>query len=62
MYEKHRENLLDQSLADTFPASDPVSLAQPGGGAADLATQRIALARGPLKTSTMERAVDRFDP
>ena len=32
MYDKHRENLLDQSLADTFPASDAVSIAQPGGG------------------------------
>jgi hypothetical protein len=32
MYE-HRENLLDQALAETFPASDAVSVAQPGGGA-----------------------------
>jgi len=32
MYERHRENVLDQSLADTFPASDPVSVSQPGGG------------------------------
>jgi hypothetical protein len=29
--ERHRENVLDQSLADTFPASDAVSIAQPGG-------------------------------
>ena len=26
MYERHRENVLDQSLADTFPASDPVAV------------------------------------
>jgi hypothetical protein len=32
MVEGHREKLLDQALADTFPASDPVSAAQPGGG------------------------------
>jgi hypothetical protein len=32
MAEQHREKLLDQALADTFPASDPVSVAQPGGG------------------------------
>ena len=32
IYERHRENVLDQSLADTFPASDAVSIAQPGGG------------------------------
>ena len=32
MYEKHLENLLDMSLADTFPASDPLSITQPGGG------------------------------
>jgi hypothetical protein len=32
MVEGHREKLLDQALADTFPASDPVSVAQPGGG------------------------------
>ena len=32
MAEGHREKLLDQALADTFPASDPVSAAQPGGG------------------------------
>jgi hypothetical protein len=32
MDERHRENVLDQSLADTFPASDPVSITQPGGG------------------------------
>jgi hypothetical protein len=32
LYERHRENVLDQSLADTFPASDPVSMSQPGGG------------------------------
>ncbi|HSU44761.1 MAG TPA: hypothetical protein VLN42_11145 [Casimicrobiaceae bacterium] len=32
MIEGHREKLLDQALADTFPASDPVSVAQPGGG------------------------------
>jgi hypothetical protein len=27
-----REVALDRALAATFPASDPVSLAQPGGG------------------------------
>lgn len=32
MNDRHRENVLDQSLADTFPASDAVSIAQPGGG------------------------------
>lgn len=26
------EELLDQALAATFPASDPVSVTQPGGG------------------------------
>jgi len=26
---KHVEDLLDQALADTFPASDPVAVAQP---------------------------------
>lgn len=62
MHEKHHEHLLDQSLADTFPASDPVSLVQPGGGGADtLAMQRTAWASGPPKASTAERTVDRFD-
>ena len=32
MYERHQEKMLDQSLADTFPASDAVSMSQPGGG------------------------------
>jgi hypothetical protein len=47
MYERHRENVLDQSLADTFPASDPVSVSQPGGGpaAASRPAQIRALSR-----------------
>ena len=32
-----REVALDHALAATFPASDPVSLAQPGGGARSFA-------------------------
>lgn len=32
MNESESERLLDQSLAATFPASDPVSVTQPGGG------------------------------
>ncbi|HJU24344.1 MAG TPA: hypothetical protein VJ891_17705 [Casimicrobiaceae bacterium] len=32
-----REAALDHALAATFPASDPVSLAQPGGGARSFA-------------------------
>jgi len=42
MIEGHREKLLDQALADTFPASDPVSVAQPGGGAESAASQPSA--------------------
>ena len=29
--DSHVEELLDQALEATFPASDPVALAQPGG-------------------------------
>ena len=32
MYEPDRESVIDQSLIDTFPASDPLSITQPGGG------------------------------
>jgi hypothetical protein len=28
-YTRHRERLLDEALADTFPASDPPSIAMP---------------------------------
>jgi len=42
MYERHRENVLDQSLADTFPASDPVSITQPGGGASVMPSDETA--------------------
>lgn len=31
----HREALLDEALAQSFPASDPPSLAAPRGGARD---------------------------
>jgi len=31
----HQENALDEALNDTFPASDPVSIAQPTPPAAD---------------------------
>lgn len=53
MYESHRENLLDQALADTFPASDAVSVAQPGGGAETRVT-RLAESeqRQPLERPT----------
>lgn len=27
---RHREELLDQALADTFPASDPPAMLEPG--------------------------------
>jgi hypothetical protein len=40
MYERHREQVLDRSLADTFPASDPVSVSQPGGGPAAASWRR----------------------
>jgi hypothetical protein len=52
MAEGHRENLLDQALADTFPASDPVSVAQPGGGPDGGALPRDAPAQSE-KTSRM---------
>jgi hypothetical protein len=29
--EEHRENLLDEALEETFPASDPPSIAKPAG-------------------------------
>ncbi len=53
MYETHRENMLDQALADTFPASDAVSVAQPGGGAETRVT-RLAESeqRQPLERPT----------
>ena len=53
MHENHREHLLDQALADTFPASDAVSVAQPGGGAETRAT-RLADSeqRQPLERPT----------
>ena len=28
---RHREDLLDAALAESFPASDPPSIVQPGG-------------------------------
>lgn len=43
--DKARENLLDQSLAATFPASDPVSVTQPGGGPDTSADRPDALDR-----------------
>jgi hypothetical protein len=54
MYDVHRENVLDQSLAETFPASDAVSIAQPGGGvdtsAAQLAAFEQVTVRKPDRT------------
>ena len=29
---EHREDLLDEALEETFPASDPPSIARPAGG------------------------------
>jgi hypothetical protein len=52
MAEGHREKLLDQALADTFPASDPVSVAQPGGGP-DSATPRRDAPAPSQQTSRM---------
>jgi hypothetical protein len=52
MAEGHREKLLDQALADTFPASDPVSVAQPGGGPDSGAPRRDAPAQSQ-QTSRM---------
>lgn len=58
LYEQHRENLLDQSLAETFPASDPVSIAQPGGDADTCASPRGAFAQPSFETSTARRMVE----
>jgi hypothetical protein len=44
MYERHQEKMLDESLAETFPASDAVSMSQPGGGF-DNAEQLAAAAK-----------------
>jgi hypothetical protein len=44
MYERHQDRMLDQSLADTFPASDAVSMSQSGGGF-DNAAQLAAAAK-----------------
>jgi transcription elongation GreA/GreB family factor len=33
MRQDYRENMLDSALAATFPASDALSIVQPGGGA-----------------------------
>lgn len=38
-----REDLLDLSLDATFPASDPLSLTQPGGGPDNYRKQRSAI-------------------
>ena len=50
MVEGRLERLLDQALADTFPASDPVSAAQPGGGP-DSGAPRPGAPAQPQKTS-----------
>ena len=52
MVEGHREKQLDQALADTFPASDPVSAAQPGGGP-DSGAPRPGAPAQPQNTSGM---------
>jgi hypothetical protein len=61
MYERHQEKMLDQSLADTFPASDAVSMSQPGGGF-DNAAQLAAIAKSASNSEyfadTDERAVE----
>jgi hypothetical protein len=53
MNERERETLLDQSLAATFPASDPLSVTQPGGGVErwpnrPAALDRLVRAAGPM--------------
>ena len=45
---EHTEELLDEALAETFPASDPPALVAPGGGISgpEDAPKRSATPRG----------------
>jgi hypothetical protein len=48
---KHLDQLLDQALEDTFPASDPVALLQP-------APEPVVEDEAPEKTGGAEEAAD----
>ena len=59
MSESNSEKLLDQSLAATFPASDPVSVTQPGGGPDTPADRPEALDRLLSDSARPGRTADR---